>query len=396
MIIGLVGKPSCGKSTFFKAATLAEVAIANYPFTTIDKNEGIGYVRVDCADKFFKVKCQPRFGYCINNVRFVPVKLIDVAGLVPDAHKGKGRGNKFLDDLRQADLFIHVVDASGSTNELGEPVTKLSYDPRKDVKFLENEIDMWYLSILKKGWDKLVRTIKSENLNIKKELAKQLSGLNVDERMVEHAIRELKLDHDPTKWGGDELMQLATYLRKMSKPMIIAANKIDIEGSELNFHKIKEEFKDYLVVPCSGDSELALREAAKHELIDYIPGDNNFKIKGKMNEKQKNALNYIKKNVLNKHGSTGIQDVLDKAVFEFLKYIAVFPGGVSKLQDSEGRVLPDCFLLEQGSTAFDFANKIHSDLAKNFIKAINVKSKLTVGKDYKLKNGDVIEIITSR
>lgn len=396
MIIGLVGAPSSGKSTFFKAATLAEVAIASYPFTTIEANRGVAYVRVECADKDFNVQCNPRFGYCINHTRFVPIQLIDVAGLVPDAHKGKGKGNKFLDDLRQADVLIHVVDTSGSTNKFGESVKKLSHDPCKNIKFLDFELDMWYLGILKKGWDKFARKIHSENLNIKKQLAEQLSSFGVNEYMVEEAIKKLKLQHDPINWKEDELANLAAELRRKSKPIIIAANKIDIEGSEFNFHKMQREFPDYLIIPCSGDSEVALREAAKKGLISYIPGDNNFEITGKPNEAQKNALNYIKKTVLENHKSTGVQDVLDKAVFDFLKYIAIFPGGVNKLEDKDGKVLPDCFLMQSGSTAYDFANKIHSDLAKHFIKAIDVRKKTAVGRDYKLKNRDVMEIVTSK
>src|SRR3989344_1881372 len=175
MLIGIVGKPSCGKSTFFKAATLAEVDIANYPFTTIKPNHAVGYVRVDCADKFFNVKCNPRFGYCLDNIRFAPVDLIDVAGLVPGAHKGLGMGSQFLDDLRQAHVLIHVIDVSGSINEKGESVDALSYDPAKDVEFLEYELDMWYLGILKKGWEKLTRLIVQEKQAVHKTIAKQVS-----------------------------------------------------------------------------------------------------------------------------------------------------------------------------------------------------------------------------
>lgn len=191
MIIGLVGKPSAGKSTFFKASTLAEVEIANYPFTTIEKNEGVGFVKIRCADQDFNVQCNPRFGYCIDHKRFVPVQLIDVAGLVPGAHEGKGRGNQFLDDLRQADILIHVVDVSGSVDANGKPVSPGSYDPAKDIEFLETEIDMWYFGILKKGWEKFARQIKQENLEVHKTLAKQLSGLKVTEEMVEEAIKKL-------------------------------------------------------------------------------------------------------------------------------------------------------------------------------------------------------------
>jgi len=392
MLIGLVGGPNKGKSTFFKAATLAEVEIANRPFVTLKPNEGVAYVKVEDVAREFNKVSNPREGYCLDGFRFVPIKLIDVAGLVPGAHEGKGCGNQFLSDLNQADVLVHVVDISGSTDENGNPIQPLSYDPVKDIEFLEVELDMWYFGILKKGWDKFTRTIKQENQDIKKALSKQLSGLNVNEEIIQNAIKNLKLDHHPIEWNEDELKELAKELRRATKPMIIAANKIDIPGSKLNFDRAKEKFKDYLIIPCSAESELALREATKHDLIKYIPGENDFKITGKLNEKQKDALKFIKKNVLDEYKNTGIQQTLDKAVFELLNYIALFPGGVNKLEDSEGRVLPDCFLMRNGSTALDFAFRLHTDFGKNFIKAIDVRTKLSVGKDHKLKHKDIIEL----
>ena len=396
MLIGVIGKPSTGKSTFFKAATLAEVAIAPHPFTTIKPNHAVGFVKVECAEKEFNTKCNPRTGYCIDGNRFVPVDLLDVAGLVPGAHEGKGLGLAFLNDLNEADALIHIIDIAGSTNEKGEPVKPLSYDPIKDVEFLEHELDMWYFQIMKKGWDKFARIVKQENQNVKKALAKQLSGLRVYEDMVEKSIKKLDLTHHPIEWNDGDLKNLAKELRILSKPMIIAANKIDIEGAEYNYHRLKEKYSDRIIVPCSADSELALREAAKKNLIKYIPGESKFEVIGKLSEQQNDALNYIKKNVLDKHESTGVQAILDTAVFKILKYIAVFPGGVSKLEDSQGRRLPDCFLLPENSTALDFAFRVHSDLGNNFVKAIDVKRKMPIGKDYKLKHREVIEIITRK
>tara|TARA_Y100000310_G_scaffold333732_1_gene411877 strand:+ start:6233 stop:7429 length:1197 start_codon:yes stop_codon:yes gene_type:complete len=398
MLIGIVGKPSSGKSTFFKAATLAEVEIANYPFTTIKPNHGTGFVKVECADKEFDVKCNPRFGYCLDGKRFVPVDLLDVAGLVPGAHEGKGMGNQFLDDLNQADVLIHIIDVSGSTNEKGEEVQTLSYDPANDIKFLEHELNMWYLRLIEKGWEKFARTVNQEKSELKKAIAKHLSSLRVTEELVEKVIEKLNLDLDITKWDEDILLRTAIELRKETKPIIIACNKIDVPGAEKNFDKLKKDFKDYLIIPCSAESELALREAAKHELIKYIPGEDKFNITNdeKINEKQKKALDFIKINVLEKYKTTGIQDVLDKAVFELLKYVAIFPGGVNKLQDQHGNVLPDCFLLPPDSTALDFAFHLHTDIGNAFIKAIDVRSKKPVGKDYILKNRDVMEIATSK
>ena len=396
MLIGVIGKPSTGKSTFFKAATLANIEISPRPFTTIKPNRAVGYVKIDCVETFFKTKCNPREGYCINGKRFVPIDLLDVAGLIEGAYEGKGLGNQFLNDLSQGDALIHIVDIAGMTNEKGEIVKPLSHDPLKDVEMIEKEVDLWYFSILEKAWDKFVKKVVNEKKDIRKEVAKQFSGLKITEEMVEKAVKVFH-SGDPLKWTKDELKQFCSVLRKLSKPMLIVANKIDVEGAELNYHRLKEKYKEYNVVPCSADSELALREASKSGLIEYIPGDKDFKIinESKLSENQKKALESIKENVLKKFGSTGIQQALDFAVFELLKCIAVFPGGVNNLKDSEGRVIPDCFILKENSTALDFAFRIHTDIGNKFVKAIDVKKKLPVSKDYKLKNLDVIEIKTS-
>ena len=399
MLIGVVGKSNTGKSTFFKAATLAEVEIANYPFTTIAKNEGVGFVKVNCVDKEFNVRCQPKRGFCLENKRFVPVQLIDVAGLVPGAHEGKGMGCAFLDDLRQADALIHIVDISGSTNEKGEPVDALSYDPAKDIRFLEVEIDMWFYNIIKKGWEKFARTVVQERKEIHKALSKQLSGLKVTEEMIEDSINKLSLNKEkPNEWSDDDLKNLATALRKKTKPIIIAANKADIPGAEKNLEKVKKEFPDHIIIACSAESELALREAAKKELIKYIPGENDFEIvkEDKLNNKQKKALDFIKKNILKKYNSTGVQEVLDKSVFELLNYIAVYPVATSKLTDKDGKCLPDCLLVPKGTTALEFAFKVHTDIGNNFIKAIDLKTKQVVGKEHPLKNRDVVEIVVGK
>ncbi|MCH8329756.1 MAG: redox-regulated ATPase YchF, partial [Nanoarchaeota archaeon] len=387
-----------GNSTFFKAATLAEVEIANYPFTTIKPNHGTSYVKVDCVDKEFNVKCNPKFGYCIDGKRFVPIELLDVAGLVPGAHEGKGMGNQFLDDLNQADILIHIIDISGSTNEKGEIVEQLSYDPANDIEFLETELDMWFLRLIKKGWEEFVKKVVKEKSEIKKALAHYLSGLRVTEELIDEILKKLNIDENINNWNDETLKKIATELRKKTKPMLIACNKIDIPGADKNFEKLKEKFPDEILIPCSAESELALREAAKHELIDYIPGEDNLKIinEKKMNDKQKNALQYIENSILKKYKSTGVQQVLDKSVFELLKCIAVFPVANSKLTDKDNNILPDCLLVQEDITALDFAFKVHTDIGNNFIKAIDLKTKQVVGKEHALKNLDVIEIVTSK
>jgi len=395
MLIGFIGKPSVGKSTFFKAATLAEVEIAPYPFTTIKPNHGVGYIKIDCIDKEFNTQCNPNHGFCINHQRFVPIDLMDVAGLVPGASEGKGLGNQFLDDLRQADVFIHIVDASGTTDEIGKQTE--NYDVTKDVIFLEDELNKWFLGILMKVWKSFARKAEMENENFARAVATQFSGLKVNEEQVKKVLSKIKLPVRASTWNNEQLLKFASELRKETKPMIIAANKIDAPNGKENYEKLKKTFPDLTIVPCSADSELALREAAKFGLIDYIPGERNFEIKKELNAKQKEALEEIKKNVLDEYETgTGVQEILNYAVFNLLGYLAIFPAGAHKLADSKGKVLPDCFLLPPNSTALDFAYFLHTDFGKNFIRAIDARTKKVLGKEYQLKNRDALEIITGK
>jgi ribosome-binding ATPase YchF (GTP1/OBG family) len=401
MIIGVVGKPNVGKSTFFKALTLANVEIANYPFATIKPNSGAGHVRVERIDKEFNRTANPREGFCLGDYRFVPVNVIDVAGLVPGAYEGKGMGNQFLDDLNQADALIHVIDCAGTTNEKGETVATGSYDPVNDVKFLEKELDMWYLRILKNGWERIARQIQQTHGKPEIYIAKQMSGIGATEDMCKKTLQHLHLEtKPPLDWNDTELMNMASELRKITKPIIIAANKIDVTGAKENLEKLKSTFPEYIIVGCSAESELALKEASKHHLISYVPGTSDFSIteegNTKLSDKQKQALLFIKEHILTPFGSTGVQEVMDTSVFTLLKYIAIFPGGVNKLEDQYGNVLPDCFLLKEGSTALDFAFKIHTDIGNSFIRAIDVKTKRTVGKEHKLQHRDVVEIIADK
>lgn len=391
MLIGIVGKPSVGKSTFFMAATSVVVERSERPFTTIKPNRAIGYVEVECVDKEFNKQCNPRTGFCKEGRRFVPVELLDVAGLVPGAHEGKGLGNKFLDDLRQADVLIHVVDASGSTNENGERVPVGSYDPCKDVKFLEDELDFWIAGILDRNWVKLSRESRlKKNEDV---VGDQFSGLGVPRDVVVKILKKLGLEEKKLEeWTAEEKKSLGKNIRELGKPIIIAANKVDLSSGFENYKRLKEKFPEYLVVPCSCEAEITLKNASKKGFIEYMPGDKEFKILGELNEAQKGAMDILKK-VTEKYDGTGVQKCLNSSVFDFLRYIAIFPGGVNKLEDSEGRVLPDCFLLPPNTSALQFAFALHSDIGKGFIKAIDVKTRKALGKEHILKHRDVIEIV---
>ncbi len=394
MQIGIVGKPSSGKSTFFASSTLIDVAMAAYPFTTIEPNKGMGFVRVEDAGKFFNVISKPRTGFLHNGIRYVPVELIDVAGLVPGANEGKGLGNKFLNDLSQADALIHVVDASGSTDSEGKAVVEGSHDPCEDIDFLEREIDLWFLKILENNWVKFYKNSTTEFNKRVEILSQSLSGVKILVSHIEKALKELNISEKRfDQWSEEDKKNFAKKCRELSKPILIAANKCDLLPSEKNIEKMKKQFPEKIIIPCSAASELALRKANKNNILEYFPGEKDFVIKGELNEKQKEGLELIRKNVLQKFGGTGVQDCLDKTVFGLLGFKPIFPAGTKGLIDKEGRTLADCFLMPPNSKAIDFAYFLHTDMGDGFIRAIDVKTRQIIGRDHSLKEGDAIEII---
>jgi Predicted GTPase, probable translation factor len=395
MQVGIVGKPNVGKSTLFGAATMAPVEIANYPFTTIEPNKGVAYVRTPCPCKELGVQCTPHNSLCVNSIRMVPIEMLDVAGLVPDAWDGKGLGNKFLDDLRQADAFINVVDASGSTDIEGNPGEPGTYDPSADVIFLRREISLWMREIIKNGLGKIARQAKMQGTKPETILHERLAGLNVSENQIKEALRTVNLSPDPTLWDDDSLLTLCEELRRSSKPMIIAMNKADISSKE-NIEKLKK--MGDRAIPTLAETELALKKASAAGLIDYIPGEKSFTVKDgiTLSDGQKKALDYMAAKMSECDG-TGVQKCIESCAFDLLNLIAVYPvEDESKFTDHFGRILPDCFLMPRGSTAKDLAYKVHTDLGDKFIRAVNAKTKRTVGSDYILQDGDVIRIVANK
>ena len=383
--IGIAGKPNAGKSTFFKAATLADAEIANYPFTTIEPNVGIAHVRVKCVCEELGVKC----GECVDGWRFIPVKLIDVAGLVPGAHEGRGLGNEFLDNLRQSEAIIHVIDASGSTDEEGNEIGVGEYDPCEDVEFLQKELDMWIYGILKRNWDRMIRRITMEKKDPVRFIAEQLAGLGFKEWQVREAMRAV--GNDVPSYSDDDLLNFARELRIRRMKTVVAANKAD-KAPEENLNRLKEKFG---AIPTSAMYELTLRMAAKNGYIRYLPGDSDFEIVRELNEKQKKALEMIR-DFLKKFGSTGVQDAINRVVFDLLDYIVVYPvEDENKYTDTKGNVLPDAMLVKKGTTARELAYMIHTDIGENFIYAIDARKKMRISEDYELKNNDVIKIVSA-
>lgn len=395
MEVGVVGKPNVGKSTFFAAATLVDVQIANYPFTTIDANIGVSYATAAHPCKETGCVPNPQNYEYRNGVSLIPIKMIDVAGLVPGAHEGRGLGNKFLDDLRMASALIHIIDVTGKTDVEGQPTEY--HDPVEDIEFLEKEIDYWVHSILKKNWDKFSKRIKLQGLKLSKAIAEQLTGIGVSEEDVLQALHKVGLSDDPTKWSDNDLFNFVRELRKINKPLIIAANKADAASDEDIERIIKEGKKrGYIAVPTSAAAELTLRKAAKAGYIDYIPGTKDFNVIKPLNEKQKHGLDLIREKVLNRFGSTGVQEVINRAVFDILQLVPVYPvEDEHKLTDQFGNVLPHVFLMKKGATPRDLAYKVHTDLGKSFLYAVNAKTHRRVGEDYELQYNDIIKIVAT-
>jgi len=388
--IALAGKPNSGKSTFFKSATLADVEIANYPFTTIDANHGIAHVRTECPCTGLGVTCTN----CVGGIRFVPIEAIDVAGLVPDAYMGRGLGNAFLDNLRQAQAIIHVIDASGGTDIEGNPVDIGEHDPLDDVGFLEHEFTMWLFTILKRNWNRLSKKVKAENLKPEVVVSDQLAGAGVSVQQARIALSHFReICADPLHlWGDSELQDFSDLLRRESKPLIIAANKADIAPAD-NIKRLCD--LDYTVIPTSAEAELALRMADRSGAIRYVPGDASFEVVAEnLSGAQIKALDKIQ-DMLDEMGSTGIQRCVNAAVFDILDQIVVYPvEDEAKFTDKKGNVLPDAFLMRRGSTAHDLAYQIHTDIGEGFLHAVDARQRMRMGRE--LEDGDVVKIISTK
>jgi ribosome-binding ATPase YchF (GTP1/OBG family) len=398
-LVGIVGKTNVGKSTFFAAATLATVEIENRPFVTLKPNVGVGFVRKRCVHVELGLRsCNPSAGACIEGWRFIPVKLVDVPGLIPGAHRGRGLGNKFLDELRQADALVLIVDAAGATDSDGNPVPPGTGDPVEEVHQMERELDEWIYSVLSRDWDRFVMKVYASGARVEEALARRLSGLSVTRQHVEKALKLSGLEEKPLRsWSRDDLKLFATALRR-SKPILIAANKVDIPEAEDNVKRMRKELKGYTIVPTSAAAELALRRAARAGLIRYLPGDHDFQIldESRLTRRQLQALEYIRENVLRKWGSTGVQQAINAVFLDLLEMIVVYPvEDPNRYTDSKGRVLPDAYLVPRGTTARQLAFMIHTDLGRTFLYAIDARTKRRLAEDYVLRDSDVVKVVAA-
>ena len=391
MQIGLLGKANVGKSTFFSAATETAVSTGNFPFTTIKPNVGVAHIRTRCACNHFDV--DHNSSLCRDGTRLVPVKLVDVAGLVPGAHQGKGLGNQFLDDARQAEALIHVVDIAGTTDIQGQPVPAGSHNPIEDIEFVQDEFDQWFLDILKRDWDKISREVDQKRAKLADGIAKRFTGLGIEEYAIQDVLQGLDLAAKiPRGWTESDLLAFARKLRMQTKPIITAANKADLCQDLGIIKKIPDP-----VISCSAETELLLRRASKAGIVNYTPGDGEFSVRPEksLSPQQEKALQ-LARNVFSRIPTTGIQEILDAAVFKILGFFVVYPvEDETRLTNKDGDVLPDAKLVPPGTTAKDLAVIIHADIARGFLHAIDCKTRQRVGGDHPLQNGDVIKIVST-
>jgi len=396
--IGLIGKTNTGKTTFFNSSTLSSDEISTYPFTTKKSSISTGYANTLCVHPEFNVVDNPNNSRCEDGWRYIPIELIDLPGLIKDAWKGKGLGNQFLSIASQSDALLHVVDASGSIDATGKITETGSGDPVSDFADIEEELNMWYQKILEGNRDRLQKIIKSDDDHVG-ALTELYQGVGVKRNHVKEALNTSGLEEkDIENYDMQDSKKFASHLRKISKPTLIVANKIDVNGADKNFERLRERYNDMIVIPASADSELTLRRAEQKELIKYSPGSENFEVLqiNELNQKQKDALDFIQSGIMGEYMRTGVQFAINVTVFKLLKMNSIYPvASPEKLSDKKGRVLPDLILLKDGSTIVDLAKEIHSDLTKGLLYAKDLRYNLRVPTNYQLRDRDVISLVSA-
>ena len=396
--LGLIGKTNTGKTTFFNSATLSSEEISSYPFTTKKSVSGVAHAISLCVHPEFKIQDNPNNSKCIDGWRYIPIELIDLPGLIKDAWKGKGLGNQFLSIAAQSDALLHVVDASGGIDTAGKITEVGSGDPVSDFADIEEELIMWYHKILEGNREKISKLIRTGS-NIVDAITDLYRGIGVNKPHVKETLFATELEEkDFDNFNMIDTKKFVSYLRKISKPTLIVANKVDVDGADKNFARLRERYNDSIVIPVSGDSEFSLRRAEQKGLIKYSPGSEQFEIieHDKLNEKQMNALNFIKKGIMGEYMRTGVQFAINVAVFKLLKMNSIYPvADDKKLTDKKGRILPDLILLKDGATINDLAKEIHSDLTKGLLYGKDLRYNLRLPVDYQLRDRDVVSLVST-
>ncbi|ORY05528.1 P-loop containing nucleoside triphosphate hydrolase protein [Basidiobolus meristosporus CBS 931.73] len=383
-VLACVGKPSAGKSSFLNAVTDAVAKVGNYPFTTIRPNHGVAYYPIQCpCVKYGKQSvCQPRYGRCIDGTRYVPISIMDVAGLVPGASHGQGLGNQFLDDLRSADVLVHVVDVSGTTDEGGKETT--GYNPINDIDWLHGEVHEWIFNNLNKKWSGIVRRHTATKSSVVETLHNQFSGYGATQSIVAKFMDKSGLKDPLETWDEDTLHKVVDAFLDVRFPTIVALNKIDLPDSDKNIAKIMRKYDEDRLVLTSALSECFLRKMDKQGYIKYKEGTDEYLTLEDdpdsglkpLDEKIQSRLEKIQDLVLFRYGSTGVEEVITRAV-ETLGVIPVYPvRNLSNFSNGQpgkqGGAFRDCIMVRPGTTVREFAKKVHPEIDKHYLYAETV------------------------
>jgi len=397
--IGLIGKTNAGKTTLFNSMTLLLGEVSNYPFTTKTPETGIASAVTPCVHKEFGVADNPENSKCEDGWRFIPVEVTDLPGLIKGAWMGKGLGNQFLSVAAQSDALLHVIDASGSVDKDGKISDPGTGDPIADFADVELELVLWYTKLFMQNVPKISKLSKTPGYGVPGAVEEVMQGIGVRKEHVVTAMNEALLGDKPfDSWNEKDIQNFCWSLREFSKPTLIIANKMDLPFAAENFQKLREKYKGLIVVPTSGEAELTLRRAEGKGLIRYVPGEERFEIlkPQDLNDAQKSALAYIRRKVFGEYLRTGVQFALNIAVFKLLKMNAIYPvANAEKMTDTNGRVLPDVYLMPAGSTVEELARAVHSDLLKGLVYALDVRTGLHLPTNYVLRDRDVLSIVST-
>lgn len=349
--IGIVGLPNVGKSTLFKALTKKQIDISNYPFCTIEPNVGIVEVPDKRLDKLAQL---------YDSAKIVPtvVEFVDIAGLVKNAHKGEGLGNKFLAHIREVDAIAHVVRDFQDENIIH--VDDIP-DPERDKKTIELELVMADLSSV----EKKLKEIKSKAKSGDKKLIQESQVLE----KIFNVLNDYELINSQN-WTNEEQKIIKESFLITAKPMIEIRN---ISENDLN--KINESDNERVYICAKLESELSeLSEEEKQEYLEELG---------------------LKKSGLNN---------LILAGYKILNLITFFTAGPTEAH---------AWTIEKDSPAPKAAGKIHTDFEKGFIRAeiINWEKLLeaggefpakekgwirTEGKNYQVQDGDTVYFLFNK